>query len=91
MCFLISLVIFIAFYKWMFLFDISVGNNPPANSGDEGSTFAQEDALEKEMATKINIFACEIPETRSLMGYTSWDGKELDKTYCQNNTSIKNK
>ena len=87
MCFLISLVIFIVFYKWMVLFRISVGKNPPANSGDEGSTFGQEDPLEKELATKFSIFACEIPQTRSLMGYTSWDRKELDKTYCQNNKS----
>ena len=84
MCFLISLVIFIVFYKWMVSFGIAVGKNQPANSGDEGSTFGEEDALEKEMATKINIFACEIPQTRSLIGYTSWDRKELDKTYCQN-------
>ena len=82
-----SLIIYIVFYKWVVLFGISVGKNPPANAGDEGSTFGQEDPLEKEMATKINIFACEIPQKRSLMGYTSWDCKEFDKTYCQNNTS----
>ena len=87
MCFLMSLVIIIVFYKWMVLFYISVVQNPPANAGDEGSTFRQEDTLEKEMATKISIFACEIPEARSLTGYISWDRKELDKTYCQNNKS----
>ena len=79
-----SLVIYIVFYKWVVFFDISVGKNPPANAGDEGSTFGQEDALEKEMATEISIFACEIPQKRSLMGYISWDRKELDTTYCQN-------
>ena len=87
MCFLMSLVIIIVFYKWIVFFDISVVKNPPANAGHEGSTFGQEDPLEKEMATKISIFACEIPQTRSLMGYTSWDHKELDKTYRQNNKS----
>ena len=79
-----SLIIYIVFYKWVVLFGISVGKNPPANAGDEGSTFGQEDPLEKEMATKISIFSCEIPQTRSLMGYISWDHKELNTTYCQN-------
>ena len=91
MCFLISLVNFIVFYKWMVFFGISVGKNPPANSGDEGSTFGEEDALEKEMATKINIFACEIPQKRSLMGYTSWDHKELDRLTDKISNVIKNK
>ena len=62
----------------------SAGKESTCHAGDEGSTFRQEDTLEKEMATKISIFACEIPEARSLMGYISWDRKELDTTYCQN-------
>ena len=36
--------------------------------------------LEKEMTTDFSILAWKIPWTRSLTGYSPWDGKELDTT-----------
>ena len=39
-----------------------------------------EDALEKEMATHSNILAWRIPWTQSLVGFSPWDCKQLDRT-----------
>ena len=38
-----------------------------------------EDPLEKGMATHSSILTWEIHGQRSLVGYSSWDGKESDK------------
>ena len=40
--------------------------NPPANAGDLGLILAQEDALEKEMATHSSILARKILWTKEL-------------------------
>ena len=40
----------------------------------------QEDPMEEEMATHYSILAWEIPEQRSLAGYSPWCCKELDTT-----------
>ena len=85
-----SLVIIIVFYKWMVLFRISVGKNPPANSGDEGSTFGQEDPLYEEMATKISIFACEITQTRKLMATLHGVAKSWTRLTAKTTQAIKN-
>ena len=50
----------------------SMGKNSPANAGDEGLILAQEDPLEREMATQSSIFAWEILWTETLAGYSPW-------------------
>ena len=46
--------------------------NPPANAGDNRfNSLAQEDPLEKEMATHSSILAWEIPWTEELDGLQS--------------------
>ena len=45
--------------------------NPPANAGDLGLILAQEDALEKEMATHSSILTWEIPWTEETGGLQS--------------------
>ena len=61
-----------------------VVKNPPANAGDVQETWVQsldqEDPLEKETATHSSVPAWEIPEQRSLVGYSPWGHKESDKT-----------
>ena len=79
------MVIYIVFYKWMDLFGSSVVKNPPANAGVTGLTLGQEDPLEKKMATEFSIFPVKSHRQKSLLGYTSWDRKELDTTYYQIN------
>ena len=39
----------------------------------------QEDTLEKEMATHSSILASRIPGIESLVGYSPWGLKQLDK------------
>ena len=39
-----------------------------------------EDPLKQEMATHSSILAWKMPLTESLVGYNSWDHKELDMT-----------
>ena len=43
-------------------------------------SLGQEDPLEEEMATRSSILAWEMPEQRSLVGYSPWGCKELDTT-----------
>ena len=54
-------------------------NNPPANAGEEGQSWGQEDPLEKEMATHSSILAWEIPRKKGTWRATL-DGvaEELD-------------
>ena len=61
----------LAFIFFMGFSDGSVGKNSPANAGDEGLIPAQEDPLEKEMATHSSIFAWEIPWTEEPAGLQS--------------------
>ena len=39
-----------------------------------------EDPPEEEMAARSSILAWKIPQTEELVGYSSWDRKELDVT-----------
>ena len=43
-------------------------------------SLGQEDPLEKGMATHSSILALEIPIAGSLVGYSPWGHKELDRT-----------
>ena len=56
----------------------SVVKNLPAMWETGVRSLSQEDPLEEEMATHSRILAWRIPWTRSLAGYSPWDGKELD-------------
>ena len=62
----------LAFIFFMGFSDGSLGKNSPANAGDEGLIPAQEDPLEKEMATHSSIFAWEILWTETLVGCSPW-------------------
>ena len=62
----------LAFIFFMGFSDGSVVKNSPANAGDEGLSLAQEDPLEKELATHSSIFAWEVLWTESLAGYSPW-------------------
>ena len=56
--------------------EVVVVKKPPANAGavaDGGSVPGWEDPLEEEMATQSHGL-------RSLVGYSSWGGKESDMT-----------
>ena len=54
--------------------------DPPANTGDMGSTLGWEDALEKEMDTHSSIVAWEMPWTEEPGGLGPWGHKESDTT-----------
>ena len=72
MLFIDSQNLSLAFIFFMGLSDGSMGKNSPANAGDEGLILAQEDPLEREMATHSSIFAWEILWTETLAGYSPW-------------------
>ena len=58
----------------------AVKNLPEMQDTRVGS-LGQEDPLEKEIATYSSIFLLKNPmDQRSLVGYGSWDHKELDMT-----------
>ena len=57
--------------------------NPPAMQGDTGhvsSIPGLGNLLEEGMATHSSILTWRIPWQRSLVGYSPWDGTELDTT-----------
>ena len=51
-----------------------------AHTGDPVQSLGQEDPLEKGMATHSSILAWRICGQRSLVGYSAWGCKELDRT-----------
>ena len=55
-------------------------NNPPANAGEEGQSWGQEDPLEKEMATHSSILAWEIPRKEESGSLQSMGLQESDTT-----------
>ena len=67
----------LAFIFFMGFSDGSLGKNSPANAGDEGLIPAQEDPLEKEMATHSSIFAWEIPCAEVTGGLQSMGSQSL--------------
>ena len=54
--------------------------NPPANTGEEGQSWGQEDPLEKEMATHSSILAWEIPRKEKSGSLQSMGLQESDTT-----------
>ena len=48
----------------------------------------QEDPLEEGMATHCSILAWRIPWTRSLVGYSPWNRKELDTTEATEHAAL---
>ena len=76
--------------KWAFQVAHWV-KNQPASAGDVGDgvqSLAQEDPLEKEMATCSNILALGIPWTRGPGGYSLWGCKESDTTEVTEHTRM---
>ena len=56
------------------------GFDAGSNVGDLGSSLGQEDPLEKEWQPTLVFLPGKSHGQRSLVGYTPWDCKELDKT-----------
>ena len=94
---LLDLVLFLLHYSilvssstnWGFP-DGSAVKNLPAKAGDIrdlGLIPGQENLLEKEMATHSGILAWEIHGQRSLVGYSPWRCKELDRTWRPDNNN----
>ena len=54
--------------------------NPPAMQEMRVQSLGWEDPLEKEMETHSSILAWRIHGQRSLVGYSPWGRKELDRT-----------
>ena len=59
------------------ILDVSDGKESACNVGDLVQSLGQEKPLEKEIETHTSIHAWRIPWTRSLVGYSPWDHKEL--------------
>ena len=55
-------------------------NSLPAVQETLVYSLGREDPLEKEMATHCHILAWRIHGQRSLVGYSPWGHKELDRT-----------
>ena len=55
-------------------------NSLPAMQETLVYSLGWEDPLEKEMATHCSVLAWRIHGQRSLVGYSPWDHKELDRT-----------
>ena len=54
--------------------------NLPAMQEIQVQSLDQEDLLKKGMATHPSILAWKIHQQRKLVGYSTWDRKELDTT-----------
>ena len=54
--------------------------NPPAMQETRVQSLAQEDPLEKGIATNPRILAWRIPQTAEPEGYSPWGHKELNTT-----------
>ena len=61
--------------------------NLPAMQETQVQFLSQEDPLEKGMATHSSTLAWRVPWTESLVGYSSWGRKELDRNERLNNNS----
>ena len=59
---------------------VLVIKNLPAMQETWVPSLGQEDPLEEEMETHSSILAWGIPWQRSLVGYSPWVRKELDRT-----------
>ena len=67
--------------KWIHLQLAQTVKNPPAMQETWVQSLGWEDPLEESMATHSSILALRIPHgQRSLVGYSPWGRKELDRT-----------